>query len=143
MFCFWYPLGILTDLWESFWVPWGTCWKHFWIVWHPVGNFLGLPGLPQWGRSPLGQTRLGLPCDSLGVLGDPLGTLCGDPGGQTDRQTDRHTDRTRMDQTRPDQRPDIPEARPETRQTDRPETRADQTSLIQSRAIPMCFPFRC
>ena len=150
IFCVWVPLGDpvgslgifldpLGDLLEALWDSVASLWEFPWNHW-------GLPGLPQRGRSPLGQTRLWITCDSLGVLGDSLGTLCGDPGGHTDRQTHRHTHRTRLE-ARPDKRPD--QTRGQTRGytrdlTDRQirdQSRAEKP--LQSRAVPKCFPFRC
>ena len=108
-------VGILRDLGDSFWIPWGTCWKHFGILWHPFGNFLGTLGVyrvcPKGGGAPLGRPDWG----SLVILWGFLGNLW-EPfvGSLGDRQTERHTDRTRQDQTRPDQRLDQrPEQRPD------------------------------
>ena len=104
-------------------------------------------------------------CGSLVILWGFLGTLW-EPfvGTLGDTQTDRHIDiqtgpDQRLDQTRDQTRPEArPEARPDKRPdqtrgqtrgytrdlTDRQirdQSRAEQP--IQSRAVPMCFPFRC
>ena len=83
IFCFWGPsgdpvgsLGIfldpLGDLLEALWDSVASLWEFPWNPW-------GLPGLPQRGRSPLGQTRLWITCDSLGVLGGSALKVGGDP----------------------------------------------------------------